>query len=148
MLPFFFFAEQESLHVRQNRIFVEVIANHARHVGVDGLVVGEAGAEGIGDRHVAGAISIEQTGAAQRGVGAEDQRIAEVVVDAAIDDVDALEAVSGAHVDDIVVRDEVAAFHEVDAHLAGEISVLEVGGIEDARREQHDIGLGTAFRRE
>ncbi len=119
-----------------------------RHVGVDGLVVGEAGAEGVGHGDVAGAIGIEEPGAAQRGVGAEDQRIAEVVVDAAIDDVDALEAVGGAHVDDVVVRDQVAAFDEIDAHLAGEVGVLEVGGVEDAGREQHDIRLGPAFRRE
>ena len=79
---------------------------------------------------------------------AEDERIAEVVVDAAIDDVDALEPVCGAHVDDVVVGDEVAAFNQVDAHLAGEVGVLEVGGVEDAGREQHDVGLGAAFRGE
>ena len=76
---------------------------------------------------------------------AEDERIAEVVVNAAVDDVDALEAVGGAHVDDVVVGDEVAAFDEIDAHLAGEIGVLEVGGVEDAGREQDDVGLGAAF---
>ena len=76
------------------------------------------------------------------------ERIAEVVVDAAIDHVDALEAVGGAHVDDVVVGDQVAAFDQIDAHLAREIGVLKVGGVEDARREQHDVRLGAAFRRE
>ena len=41
--------------------------------------------------------------------------------------------------------DEVAAFDQIDAHLAGEIGVLEVGGVEDAGREQDDVGLGAAF---
>ena len=119
-----------------------------RHVGVDRLVVGQAGAEGVGHRDVAGAIGVEQPGAAQRRIGAEDQRIAEVVVDAAVDDVDALEAVGGAHVDDVVVRDQVAAFDQIDAHLARQVGVLEVGGVEDARREQHDVRLWAALGRE
>ena len=41
--------------------------------------------------------------------------------------------------------DEIAAFDELDAHLAGEVGVLEVGGVEDAGREQDDVGFGAAF---
>ena len=148
MLAVLVFREQVGFDVGEDGIFVEVVADHARDVGVDGLVVGEAGAEGVGDGDVAGAIGVEEAGAAERGVAAEDQRIAEVVVDAAVDDVDALEAVGGAHVDDVVVGDEVAAFDKIDAHLAGEIGVLEVGGVEDAGREQNDVRLGAAFGRE
>jgi hypothetical protein len=148
MLALFLFAQQEGLHVGQDGIFVEVVADHVGHVGVDRLVVGEAGAEGVGHGDVAGAIGVEQARAAERRIGAEDERIAEVVVDAAIDDVDALEAVGGAHVDDVVVGDQVAAFDQIDAHLAGEVGVLEVGGVEDARREQHDIRLGAALGRQ
>ena len=126
----------------------EVVADHARNVGVDRLVVGESGAEGVGYSDVAGAIGVEEARASQSRVAAEDERIAEVVVDAPVDDVDALEAVGGAHVDDVVVGDQVAAFNEIDAHLAGEISVLKVRGVEDAGREQNDVRLGTAFGRE
>ncbi len=117
------------------------------NIGVEGLVVGEAGAESIGDGDVAGAIGVEQAGAAEDGIAAEDERIAEVVVDTAVDDIDALEAVGGAHVDDVVVGDEVAAFDEINAHLAGEVGVLEIRGVEDAGREQNDVRLGTAFGR-
>ena len=116
------------------------------HIGVERFVVGEAGAESIGDGDVAGAIGIEEPGATEDGIGAENERVAEVVVDAAVDDIDALEAVGGAHVDDVVVGNEVAALDEIDAHLASEIGVLEVGGIEYAGGEKNDVGLGTAFR--
>ena len=129
-------------------IFVEVVADDARHIGVERLVVGQAGAEGVGHRDVAGAIRVEQPGTAQRRVGAEDQRIAEVVVHAAVDHVHALEAVGGAHVDNVVVGDQVAALDQVDAHLPREVGVLEVGGVEDSRREQHDIRLRTTLGRQ
>jgi hypothetical protein len=56
-----------------------------------------------------------------------------------------LQAVGGAHVDDVVVGDEIAAFDEVDAHLAGEVGVLEVSGVEDAGSQQDDVRLGSAF---
>ena len=119
-----------------------------RHIGVDRLVVGQAGAKGIGHRHVAGAIGIEEPRAAQRRIGAKDQRIAEVVVHAAIDHVHALQPVGRAHVDDVVVRHQVAALDQIDAHLPREIGVLEVGGVEDSRRQQHDIRLRPALRRQ
>ena len=115
------------------------------HVGVEGLVVGDAGAEGVGQGDVAGAVGVEEARDAEDGVGAEGQRIDEVVVDAAVDDIDAAQAAGSAHVDDVVVGDEVAAFHQLDAHLAGEVGVLEVGGVEDAGREQDDVGLGPAL---
>ena len=64
--------------------------------------------------------------------------VEERVVDPAIDDVDALEPARGAHGHDVLVDDEVAALDELDAHLAGEERVLEVGGVEDAGREHDD----------
>jgi hypothetical protein len=38
-----------------------------------------------------------------------------------------LQPLGGAHVDDVLVDDEVAALDQLDAHLAGEEGVLEVG---------------------
>ena len=66
VLPVLLFGQQEGFDIGQNRIFVQVVADDARNVGVERLVVGQAGAEGVGHRHVAGAIGIEQPGAAQR----------------------------------------------------------------------------------
>ena len=79
-------------------------------VGVEGLVVGDAGTEGVGEGDVAGAVGVEEAGGAEDGVGAEGEGVDEVVVYAAVDDVDATQAAGGAHVADVVVDDEVAAF--------------------------------------
>ena len=87
-------------------------------------------------------------GHAERRVGAERQRIEEVVVDAPIDHVHAAQAIGRAHVDDVVVDEEVAAFDQLDAHLPREKRVLEVGGVEDAGREHHDRRFGVLRRRE
>ena len=127
---------------------LEVVVDDVGDVGVEGLVVCDAGAEGVGQGDVACAVGVEETGDAEDGVGAEGHRVDEVVVDAAVDDIDAAQATGGAHVDDIVVGDQVAAFHQFDAHLACEVGVLEVGGVEDARREQNDVGLWAALGRE
>ena len=64
--------EQIGLDVVQDRIFVQVVLDDVLYVGVHGLVVGEAGAKGVGDRNIAGAIGIEETRTAKTGVLAED----------------------------------------------------------------------------
>ena len=55
-----------------------------------------------------------------------------------------LQAGGGAHVDDVVVHQQIAAFDQFDAHLLRQKGVLEIGGVEDAGREQHDRGLVAA----
>ena len=130
-------AEQVRLDVRQDRLFGQVELDDRRDVRVERLVVGQPGADRVGERHVAGAIGVQQPGDAQVRVGPERQRIEEVVVHAPVDDVDALQPRRRPHVDDVVVDEQVAAFDERDAHLAREKRVLEVGGVADARR-QHD----------
>ena len=77
-------------------------------------------------------------GTAEHRVAAEVQRVEVVVVDAAVDDVDALQPLGRAHRDDVVVAHEVAALDELDAHLPGEERVLEVRGVVHARREHDD----------
>src|SRR2546430_9069679 len=42
--------------VPEHRLFAEVVANHLRHPGVHRLVVGDAGADGVGQRDIAGAV--------------------------------------------------------------------------------------------
>ena len=86
-------------HVGQDGLFALVVADHLGHVGVDHLVVGDAVAGGVGQRDAPGAIGVHQAGDAQHRIGAEGLGIEEVVVDAAIDHVDALEAAGGAHED-------------------------------------------------
>ena len=117
-------------------VFAEVIANDFRDVGVDGFVVGDSGADGVGEGYVARAICVEEAGDAEDGIAAETERIEEIVVNAAIDDIDAAQAGGGAHVDDVVVDEKVAAFDQFDAHLLGEKCVFEIGGVGDAGSEE------------
>ena len=77
-------------------------------------------------------------GAPEHRVLAEVERVEELVVDPAVDHVHALQALRRAHVDDVVVAQQVAALDELDAHVAGEERVLEVGRVVHAGRQQHD----------
>ena len=133
--------EQIRLDVSEDGIFAEIVANDGRDVGVESLVVRDAGSDGVGQDDVAGTVGVEEAWDTEIRVATEAERIEEVVVNTAIDDVDALQARRGAHVDDVVVDEQVASFDQFDAHLLGEKGVLEIGGVEDTRREQNDFGL-------
>ena len=65
VLALFFFRHQEGLDVVEDRIFAEVVVDDVGYVGVESLVVSEAGAEGIRDGDVAGAIGIERAQCSQ-----------------------------------------------------------------------------------
>ena len=67
--------------------------------------------------------------------------IEEVVVDPAIDHIHPLQALGRLHADDVVLHHEILAHDDLDAHRAGEEGVLEIGGVVDAGREQHDRRL-------
>ena len=134
-------------HILEERLLAKIEFYDLGHVTVDRLVVGDAGADGIGERDGAGLISRHQAGYAQRAVGPEDQRIEEVVVDAAIDHVDALEPFGRAHIHDVALDDEVAALDQFDAELVGQKRVLVIGRVVDAGRQQHDRRLGGRGRR-
>ena len=56
------------LDVVQDRVLAEVIADDPRHIGIDRLVVGDTGADRIGERHIAGAIGTHQPAHAQHAV--------------------------------------------------------------------------------
>ena len=86
-------------------------------------------------RNIPGAIRVEEAGDAEDRIAAEGHGVNEVVVDAAVDDVDPPQPTRRPHVDDVVVGDEVAAFDQLNSHLAREVSVLKVRRVEDARRE-------------
>ena len=60
------------------------------HVGVDRFVVRDAIADGVCERHVAGAICAHKSGHAEHGIRAKRQRIEKLVVHAAVDHVHAL----------------------------------------------------------
>ena len=148
MLPFQRIAQQISLYIIQNRVFVQVILDHLRHIGVDRLVVGQARPKCVRHGTIAGAVGIEKPRAAQRRIRAKDQRIAEVIIHATINYIHALQPVGGAHINDIVVRYQVAALYKINPHLPRKISMLKVSRVKDTRRQQNDIRLWTAFGRQ
>src|ERR1700722_1427935 len=60
-----FVAEQIGLHVREDGVFSQVVMDDGGYVGVDSLIVGNAGADRVGQRHVASAVGVEQSWHAQ-----------------------------------------------------------------------------------
>ncbi len=138
--------------VAEQRLLVEVVADDVGHVGVDELVVGDAVADRVGQRHVAGPRGVDDAGAAQHGVGPEVHRVEELVVDAAVDHVHRRHALGGPHHHPAAAALEVAPLDELDAHRAREQRVLEVGTVVDARRQHHhrrvdDTGGGGGAQR-
>ena len=86
---------------------------------VDRLVVGHAGADGVGQRDVAGPIGPHQVGHAQHAVGPESLGVEEVVVEPAVDDVDPLGPAGRLQEDLIVVHEQVRPEDQLDAHVRG-----------------------------
>ncbi len=91
----------------------------------------------VDDRDVPAGVSRDQPRHAQHRIGAEDQRIEEVVVDPAIDHVHLHAACDRAHPHAIVVDDQIGRLDQFDAHRIGEEAVLIIGRIVMTRR-QHD----------
>jgi hypothetical protein len=134
-------AADVGLDIGEHRRLVEIITDDSRHVGVNGLVVGDASADRIRQRNIACIISAHQTGDAQLAVGPEHLGVEEVVIDPAIDYVDPAQPTDRAHIDTVVLDGEVAPLDQRHPHLAGEEDVLEIGRVVDARREQHDLRI-------
>jgi hypothetical protein len=109
----FGFAQYPGVDVGDEGGLAEIEADHLGDIGVNRFVVGHAGADGIGDGDVAGAIGGEQAGDAEHGVGAKHEGIQEVVVDAAVNHVDALRPLRGAREYCLVTDEEVLTFHEL-----------------------------------
>jgi hypothetical protein len=134
------------VHVADHGRLAEVEADHVRHVGVDGLVVGDARADGIRDGDASLPIRGEQSRHPEHGVRPKHQRIEEVIVDAAVDDIDPLRALGGAHVHRLVAHEQVLPFDQLDAHLLREEGVLEIGAVVGAGGQQHHGGIGDTGR--
>ena len=120
----------------------EVEADDRGDVRIERIVVGEARADRVGYRDVTGAVRVQETRNAQVGIGSECQRIQEVVVHAAVDDVHTAQAGGRPHVHDVVVDEQIPAFDQCDAHFAREKGMFEIGGVADAGREHHKGGIG------
>src|SRR5260370_5116147 len=103
-------AEEVSFYVRQNCLFAKIVTDDGGNVGVDSLVVGNARANGVSQRDIAGAISIQQAGYAQGRVALEGEGVKGIVIDAAGDYRDAPHTAPHAHMDEVVMHKPVASF--------------------------------------
>ena len=120
-------------------MLVEIVADHVGHEGIDDLVVRHPGAGRVRQCDVPACPRTHEARHADQGLGIERLRVEEQVVDAPVDDVDPLGAVDRAHVAAVVVGDEqIGALHQLHARLPREIGMLEIGGVVDAGRQQHD----------
>lgn len=96
----------------------------------------------IDDRYPAGPVDIEYTGHTKQRRRVENERVEEIVVDAAIKNVDPLQPLSRLHAEKTVDNDEIGAFDQLDTHLVGQERVFEIGAVIDAGRQQRDRRLG------
>ena len=133
-------------HVRQDGVLIEVVFDHLRHERVNGFVVRHAGADRVREGDVALLVGADDAGHAEERVFAENERIEEVVVDAAVDHVHLLEAGGGAHEDTAIFEQQIATFDDGHAHLLREVAVLEVGAVVHAWREHDDVWINDAGR--
>ncbi len=125
-------------HVRDDRVLIQVVLDHLGDEGIHHLVVRHAGAGRIGDADIAGAPGPHQAFDAEGGVFPEGFRVEEVVIDAAIDHIDPAQTGDGLHVDAVVLlHHQVAAFDQERTHFLRQVAVLEIGRVEDARRQHH-----------
>ena len=85
-----------------------------------------AGAERIGDRHIARARRLHQTRHAEDGIAAQLQRIAPGIVHAADDHVHRLQALERFQKNAPVAHGEIVALDERIAEVAREVGVLEI----------------------
>src|SRR6266478_2806424 len=88
--------QQISLHICQDGLFSEVVADDRWHVCVNRLVIRDARSHRIGQRYAAGAICIEQSRYSETGISPEGEWIEKIVIYSPIDHVHALQPRSGA----------------------------------------------------
>src|SRR5689334_13644238 len=101
-------------HILEQWLLARIEFDDIGNVSVDRLVVGDAGARRIDEGDAPGTIEIEQAGDAERRVGPEGEGVEKIIVDPAIDDIDALWFLRSAHIEIAVVDEEVGSFAELD----------------------------------
>jgi hypothetical protein len=96
-----------------------------------------AAAEAVGEHHPARTHHADETGHAERRVGAQFHRVAEIVVQAAHDGVHSAQAAERFQIDGVAAYGEVMALDQRQTQLTRQIGVFEIGFVERARGE-HD----------
>ena len=123
---------------RQLQFFAEQMAAETRQEGEEGRAFQQAAAERVDDGHSACARGFDQSGHAEQRVAAHLKRIAEGICDAAQNHVHLAQAFEGFHEHPSVAHGEILTLDQREAEQSREISVLEVGLVAGAGREQDD----------
>ena len=96
-----------------------------------------AGADGVGDEDRAASCAIDQSGHTQGRIGAQLERITEIVVLTTQDGMHPAQAVDGLEPDLAIAHQQVMAFDQREAQIARQQRVLGIGLVVGARGEQH-----------
>src|SRR3954463_15183725 len=81
-----------SWHIGENCVLAKIVLNDFWNIGVDDLIVRDASSRSVRQSNTARAVDVHQSGHAKEGIRPECGRVQKVVVNSAIDDVDALKA--------------------------------------------------------
>jgi len=142
-----FLAEPPGFDEGQEQVLVEQGAADPRQERHQRARAGETRAGRVAQGDVAGAPRLHQAGHAVAAVAARFQRVEAVVLQPTGDRVDPAQAGQGFEVEPPLAHREVAGFHQRDAERARFEGVLEVPGMPESGREQHDQRRLVAHRR-
>ena len=128
----------------REQFFAEQGARRVGQVRVERRRFDDATAQGIRHDHGAAANRLDQTGNAERRIGAQLERIGEIRVEAAKNYRHPLESAQRAQIHDAVAHREIFAFDQLEPEVAREIGVFEVGFVVRTGRQQHRMAGGAA----
>ena len=89
-----------------------------------------------------GADHLQQTGHAQRGIGAQFQRVQKFIVEPLEQAVHRLQSFEGFKEQAVVAHHQVAAFDQRQAQVARQVGVFKIGFVVRAGRQQHHTAFG------
>ena len=116
------------------------LAQSRQERGIGGRF-GQARTEGVGDGDLARAHRLHQAGNAQHRIAAQFERIAEVIVLAAHDNVDGKQPAQGFQKHAVIAHGEVAAFDQRVAEVSRQEGVFEISLVIRTRRQQHNARI-------
>ena len=131
-------AQPPGRDIGQFKLAAEQRGRQRRQEAQHGARLGQAGAEPIGQHHMAVADGLHQAGHAEPRARVQFERIGEIGVEPAHQHLGALEAGDRAHEDAVMTDGQVLALDQEEPEIAREIGVLEIGFVQRPGREQAD----------
>ena len=132
------FAAPPRRHGRQRQRLTQQPFADRRQKAVQRARFHHAAAERVGDQHVAQARRLHQPRHAKRGIGAQFERIAKIVVEPAPDGVHAAQPAYGFEIHHIAAHHQIRAFDQRKAQRVRQECMFGIGFVIGSGREQHD----------